>query len=205
MCIQQFSILLLCLTFSFLHTHTYVNPSSMNIIVCFCSPLALPNVLSSCVRCVEACIKYITSEAYIFTALFGKGLCESVHSTLAFLGANAARVLVLSGIGNAIVFIAKIFVVGMTGTSTYAILVYTKPYSETVSNPWLPLMISCCVAYMVTCLFMAVFARTVDTLLVCFVADERMQQKYNIPSRKPDLSKGINEHAPPPSEEIAYS
>merc|ERR1711871_623449 len=104
-----------------------------------------------CVRCVEACIKYITSEAYIFTALFGKGLCESV------------------------------------------------------SNPWLPLIISCCVAYMVTCLFMAVFARTVDTLLVCFVADERMQKNYGTPSRKPDLSKGINEHAPPPAEEITFT
>ena len=52
-----------------------------------------------------------SSEAYIFTALFGKGLCSSVHSTFAFLGANAARVIVLSGIGNAIVFVAKLFVV----------------------------------------------------------------------------------------------
>ena len=154
-------------------------------------------------RCVEACIKYITSEAYIFTALFGKGLCSSVHSTFAFLGANAARVLVLSGIGNAIVFIAKIFVVGMTGMSTYAVLIYTKPYSETVSNPWLPLIVACCVAYMVCRLFMAVFARTIDTLLVCFVADEHMQKTHGTSSRKPDFAKGINEHAPP-EEEVKF-
>jgi len=151
-----------------------------------------------CVRCVEACIKYITSEAYIFTALFGKGLCSSVHSTFAFLGANAARVIVLSGIGNAIVFVAKLFVVGMTGMSTYAVLIYTKPYSETVSNPWLPLIVACCIAFMVCRLFMAVFARTVDTLLVCFVADEHMQEKHGTTPRKPDFAKGVNDHAPPP-------
>lgn len=154
-----------------------------------------------CVRCVEHCIKFITSEAYIFTALFGRGLCPSVKSTFAFLAANGARKLVLSGIGNAVVFISKLFVVGMTGVSTYALLIYTKPWSVTVQNPWLPLVIACSIGYLVCRLFMAVFARTLDTLLVCFVADEEMQRKHGSQLRQKSLADSIKKDCPSEVEE----
>ena len=62
--------------------------------------------------------------------------------------------------------------------STYAVLIYVQPYATTVGNVWIPLFIAMVISYVVVNLFMAVFARTLDTLLVCYVAEESMAHRH---------------------------
>ena len=49
-------------------------------------------IAQCCAHCFEKCVKFITSEAYVFCALFGTGLCPSVGKTFAFIGANMGRI-----------------------------------------------------------------------------------------------------------------
>lgn len=170
--------------------HKARKESGNNIVVrCACC------IAQCCVRCFERCVKFITSESYVFTALFGTALCPSVGKTFAFIGANLGRVSILTAIGNMIVFIGKIFVMGLTSMSTYAVLVYTQPYATTVGNVWLPLIVSMMISYVVVNLFMAVFARTLDTLLICFVAEESMAKRdKGYKKKQPGMSNEIHEH-----------
>ena len=98
--------------------------------------------------------------------------------TFAFIGANMGRIGILTAVGHMIVFIGKIFVMGFTMMSTYAVLIYVQPYATTVGNVWIPLFIAMVISYVVVNLFMAVFARTLDTLLVCYVAEESMAHRH---------------------------
>jgi hypothetical protein len=67
--------------------HKARKESGQNIVVrCLCC------IAQCCVRCFEKCVKFITSEAYVFTALFGTSLCPSVGKTFAFIGANMGRI-----------------------------------------------------------------------------------------------------------------
>ena len=92
-----------------------------------------------------------------------------------------------------IVFIGKIFVMGLTLMSTYALLIYTQPYATTVGNVWLPLIIAGMISYIVVNLFMAVFARTLDTLLICYVAEESMVARHGgaYTPKQPGMSNEI--------------
>jgi hypothetical protein len=67
--------------------HKARKESGQNIVVrCLCC------IAQCCVRCFEKCVKFITSEAYVFTALFVTSLCPSVGKTFAFIGANMGRI-----------------------------------------------------------------------------------------------------------------
>jgi len=168
--------------------HKAVKESKGNILVrCACC------IAQCCARCFEKCVKFITSEAYVFTALFGTALCPSVGKTFAFIGANMGRIGVLTVIGSMIVFVGKIFVMGFTMMATYAVLIYAQPYATTVGNVWLPLIISMMISYIVVNLFMAVFARTLDTLLICFVAEESIIARHGNAwkPKQPGMTKEI--------------
>ena len=98
-------------------------------------------------------------------------------------------------VGNMIVLIGKIFVMSLTCAATYALMVYTEPYATTVNNVWLPLGIAMIISYVVVNLFMAVFARTLDTLLICFVAEEDMIARHgsSYNPKQPGMSKAIKQ------------
>jgi len=168
--------------------HKARKESGNNVVVRFFCCIA-----QCCVRCFEKCVKWITSEAYVFTALFGTSLCVSVGKTFAFIGANLGRIGILTMVGNMIVFVGKIFVMGCTCAATYALLVYTQPYATTVNNVWLPLGIAMIISYVVVNLFMAVFARTLDTLLICYVAEESMAHRHGgaYKRKQPGMSNAI--------------
>ena len=169
--------------------HKARKESGNNIMVRFACCIA-----QCCVRCFECIVKFITAEAYVFTALFGTNLCTSVGKTFAFIGANLGRVGILTMVGNMIVFIGKIFVMGLTMMSTYAVLVYTQPFSTTVGNVWLPLIVAMMISYVVVNLFMAVFARTLDTLLICFVAEESMSKRMGgYKKKQPGMGNAITQ------------
>jgi len=149
------------------------------IVACFCC------ILLCCVKCVERCMKYVTNQAYIFTAIFGTPLCTSVHSTMAFVGANFGRVVVLQYLGDAVSFIGKLFVVGMTSWITYLLMVNSDPWKDTIDFPITVMVCAMFLAYFLAIIFVSVFGRMIDTLLVAFVADEKMSQRHGTQMKAP--------------------
>jgi len=135
-------------------------------------------MLLCCVKCVERCMKYITNQAYIFTALFGTNLCSSVQSTMAFIGANFGRVVVLQYLGDAVAFIGKLFVMGMSSWITYLIMTSSEPWKNSIDFPITVMLCAILLSYFMAIIFVSVFGRMIDTLLVSYVADEKMSKRH---------------------------
>merc|ERR1712167_105994 len=71
---------------------------------------AITCMLRCCACMMERCIKYCTSQAYIFTAIFGAPLCAAASKFIQFAAANPARIAAVHGLGGIILFLGKVFI-----------------------------------------------------------------------------------------------
>ena len=125
---------------------------------------------------MERCIKYCTSQAYIFTAIFGAPLCAAASKFIQFAAANPARIAAVHGLGGIILFLGKVFIVACAAASSYCIMIYVDPWNSEVKTMYIPLLLVTVLSYFVASVFMQVYSSTMDTIIMCFIADEQMSK-----------------------------
>ena len=74
-----------------------------------------------CFWCLEKFMKFLNRNAYIMCAVSGKNFCSSAKDAFFLLLRNVARLAVLTGVTNSLMFLSKIVVVGLCAALSYII------------------------------------------------------------------------------------
>lgn len=99
---------------------------------------------------------------------------------------NLAYIGILANIGSIVRLLGMLVIT--IGTVMIGYLLLNAMYEEgEISSPFVIYFVVFCIGYVVSALFMAVFAMAVDTTLQCFVADKELSRDRS----------GENNHTPP--------
>ena len=78
-------------------------------------------VCKCCFWCLEKFMKFLNRNAYIMCAVSGNNFCTSAKDAFFLLLRNAARLAVLTGVVNFLMFLSKIVVVGLCAALSYVV------------------------------------------------------------------------------------
>lgn len=139
-----------------------------------------------CLYCFEKCLAYLTRNAFIEIAIYGCNFCTGGQQAFKMLATNVLRVAAINSVGDFVLFLGKVFVVGVT------ILIGTKwiEMKEGVQHMWVPLTLVGIFAFLVSHCFMTVYEMAIDTIFLCFCEDCEINDGI---SRPYFMSKGLME------------
>jgi choline transporter-like protein 2/4/5 len=107
----------------------------------------------------------------------GTSYCTSAGRAFTLVVTNILRVAVVNTVGDALIFLAKLTVVGGCGVSAFflsGIKYHTSPleYPDSyLSSPMVPVIGTALCAYFIATLFFHVYEMAVDTILLSFCDD----------------------------------
>jgi len=116
-----------------------------------------------CVGCVEGVIKYITKYAYIYIAIYGDNFCTSGKNVHNLMSRNAFTLVIGDMITGWVLFIGKLFGVGICVLVTAAL---GGGHLSTLS-----LVIVAVGSYVIFHLYSIVIHMALDTVFVCYLED----------------------------------
>ncbi|XP_072031971.1 choline transporter-like protein 1 isoform X2 [Amphiura filiformis] len=128
--------------------------------------------LSCCLYCLEKFLKYINENAYIIIAIEGGGFCNSARKALIILLSNSLRVAAINCVGDFVLFLGKLTVVALTAVSGLLIMGFQD--DPRLIFYAIPVGIGSIFAYIFASCFLSVYEMAVDTLLLCFCEDTRI-------------------------------
>lgn len=115
----------------------------------------------SCLRCFMECyerfIKYLSKNTYIHIALTGHDFCTASKEAYHLIHRNAQKYSMVSGFGQVINFIGKVFISCFTTFICYVIIISSSYYSENLFSPLFPTIGCLIVSYIVGNLFMSLY------------------------------------------------
>lgn len=130
-----------------------------------------------CMWCLEKVVKFINRNAYIIMAVKGTSYCTSAGRAVGLILSNALRLVAVTVVGDSLVFLGKLCVVGGCGVVAF-FLADSALYSDPVNNPdtflsspVAPIVLTVIVAYVCASVFFQVYEMAVDTILLCFCED----------------------------------
>lgn len=108
-----------------------------------------------CLWCMEKCLKFLNRNAYIEIAIYGFSFCKAARTAFSLLLRNALRVAVINSVGDFVIFLSRLVIVGLTGT---AALIWFRELSKTdVEYPAVPVIIVCICAFIISGIFMSIY------------------------------------------------
>lgn len=125
-----------------------------------------------CLWCIECCLKFISKNAYIQTAIHGTNFCTSCKNAFFLLARNILRIGALYVVSGVLLILGRVFVVVGASAASYYYL--TGGYSDKVHGYIAPMVFVIFIAYFTAAMFMDVFQMAADTLIMCFIADEEI-------------------------------
>jgi choline transporter-like protein 2/4/5 len=109
------------------------------------------------------------------TAVQGTSFCKSCGDGFALLTRNALRIGILAFIGEFAVIVGKLFIAAFTTMVAYYLMVETTATSVfRTDQPLIPAVLIFIASWIIGSLFMQVYSQTINTLMICFIIDEEM-------------------------------
>lgn len=156
------------------------------------------NKLAQCLLCccqccfsmMECCLKFISKNAYIQTAIFSTAFCKSCRKAFFLILRNAARIAAINYVSGAVLIIGKLFIASVVTLFSYYLIV--ENIQDDLNSTTGPTVIIFLISYWISDMFMDVYDMAINTVLHCFIADEEMftDQVY----ADSDLKSYIDEH-----------
>jgi hypothetical protein len=152
------------------------------------------SVVACLLWCIEKCMKFLNKNAYIQTAIYGYSFCKSARRAFFLLIRNILRVSAVNIMATFILLLGKVsrcncipcfdnlsspnhllqfFIVSATVLLAYLAIAYTTSSSD-VTGIISPLIFIAVLAYSVSGVFTEIFGMGIETILLCFIADEEM-------------------------------
>eukprot|EP00929_Paragymnodinium_shiwhaense_P003806 TRINITY_DN10446_c0_g1_i3.p1 TRINITY_DN10446_c0_g1~~TRINITY_DN10446_c0_g1_i3.p1 ORF type:complete len:932 (+),score=213.90 TRINITY_DN10446_c0_g1_i3:88-2883(+) len=154
-------------------------------------------VMQCCMWCLEKCLKFLNSQAYIQVALMGTNFCTSARAAFSLILRNFLRFGVVMSVGWVVEWVGYCFITLVTALVGYLLLKQMHPEAA----PVMPVIVFVAIGYIVGRLFMALFNMAVNTCLQCFVITEEMGGEPAGEPFVPGPLRGIiGACAPPPKE-----
>eukprot|EP01029_Cantina_marsupialis_P022930 TRINITY_DN5644_c0_g1_i1.p1 TRINITY_DN5644_c0_g1~~TRINITY_DN5644_c0_g1_i1.p1 ORF type:complete len:786 (-),score=258.57 TRINITY_DN5644_c0_g1_i1:291-2648(-) len=144
-------------------------------------PLALKSafkIIRCCLWCLEKVLKFINKNAYIVIAIDGSSFCGAVKEAMSLIMSNIVQMALVNALSETIMFLGKIFITCACGLGAYFVIKQDAEYEDggeyEVSSTWLPVLVTMFLAYFVACGFFYVYDMTVDTILLCYCKDRKL-------------------------------
>lgn len=136
-------------------------------------------ITSCCLKCLENCAKYLTKNAYIYSAVKGTNFCWSAYKSFILLWNNLMR-FGATGISSALVMLfGKVFIMMLSVVVGYNLLnMFYSDASKVAYISDVGQFVCCvvilCFSYVVAEVFFSVYDIATDTILIsyCFDIDQ---------------------------------
>ncbi|CAB4032448.1 Choline transporter 4, partial [Paramuricea clavata] len=129
--------------------------------------------MKCCMWCLEKCLRFLNKNAYIGIAIYGKNFCKAAKDAFFLLLRNALRVAAVNGVTAFLLFIGKLFVVGIIGVGSF--FWFDRFVNEVedvqLSYSVVPIVICIIGAWVVAAIFFDVYDMAIDTIFFCFLED----------------------------------
>ncbi len=130
-------------------------------------------MIGCCLWCLEKILKFINKNAYIITAIYGYGFCSASRKAFWLLLRNILRVSAVGIVSTLLLLIGRIFIPLATTVLCYFAIGYGMS-SHNVSGIIAPLVFVFFLSYWITSMFLEIYGMGIETILLCFIADEEM-------------------------------
>lgn len=164
------------------------NSTCVKAVYCMCS---------CCFYCLERCMKFINSNAYILVTLTKQGFCSSASQAFGLILSNLARVGALAAIATSFAFLGKLFIACSATALAYFVFTSAEPYNDPTSvdyvAPFVPCLIIFVFSYAVGMIMMTVYHTTVDAMLFSYMYAESHPHALDEQARQ--VMASINEDA----------
>ncbi|ETW09874.1 hypothetical protein H310_00321 [Aphanomyces invadans] len=137
-----------------------------------------------CLWCFEKCMKFLNKNAYIMVAMKGTSFCSAMKESFGLILANAARVATVSIVSMFLILLGKIFITSFSCMMLFLFL--SHPPSglpsfftdnlDNLSSPVFPLLVCGLLSYTIASFFLDVYETAIDTILLCFCEDCKVNQ-----------------------------
>lgn len=155
-------------------------------------------VMKSYLWCLEKCLKAISKNAFIWSAMYGHSFCHSAIESFKLVLNNFTYVAILSSMSFVVSLLGKVSVTALCTLVAFAWLEFDKGFQyggdRALNSIWLPLLLSTFLAYFIASCFFYVYDMVIDTMMMCFIRDMDLVEKKLLDELKmnrlnPALSK----------------
>ena len=116
-------------------------------------------------------MKFLNKNAYIQTAIYGYGFCHAAKQAFGLIMRNILRVAAVNMVADFILFLGRLFIPVVTTLIAYLALAYG---GGDMSGLILPLIFVFLLSYFIGCMYSEIFGMSIETILICYIADEEM-------------------------------
>uniref|UniRef100_A0A914XSY3 Choline transporter-like protein n=1 Tax=Plectus sambesii TaxID=2011161 RepID=A0A914XSY3_9BILA len=131
--------------------------------------------LKCCFWCLEKFLRFLTRNAYIMIAIYGKNFCTSASDSFMLLARNIVRVVVLDKVTDFLLFLGKFGItIGMGILSFYYFSgkwIIHGFLTISLNYYFVPVAIVIIGTYFICDAFFDVYEMAVDTTFLCFLED----------------------------------
>jgi hypothetical protein len=135
------------------------------------------NCLRCCLQCLERIIEFLNRNAYIQIAITGKNFCSASSDAFSLIASNPIRYAIVGGVGQILMFLGKIVIAGLTTFLFYLLITFVQEIHANVQEPIYLLILVFIAAYAIGVVFMAVYSIAMETIMACFIIDEKTHKK----------------------------
>jgi hypothetical protein len=130
-------------------------------------------MLRCCLACLEKCIRFLSKQSYIYTAIKGNGFCFSAVRSYTLMFNNLLRFGATNSITAILMILGKAMVCLFSMMFGYAWVNYSPTFNDRTKDTYVTssLFISICIlmlAYLVAEAFFNIFHVAIDTSLLCY-------------------------------------
>jgi choline transporter-like protein 2/4/5 len=133
-------------------------------------------LVQCCLWCLEKCVKFISKNAYIYTALKGTSFCWSAFKSFFLILNNLAGFGITSLLTLLLLLMGKLAVVIVSCYFCYLWLNYDPVLSVKVASDIMPVIATGLIAFFVSNAFFEIVANTMDTVLLNYCVDLQRQE-----------------------------
>jgi len=127
------------------------------------------STLGCCVDCADCCLDKISTNALVWTSIWGDSFLVACCSSFELIWRNLSKVAAITLTQGFLVILGKAMVsLAATGASTMLIHHF---YGDQISSIIMPAVVLFVLSFMVATLFMSVFQTTIDCIFFCYLVD----------------------------------
>lgn len=131
-----------------------------------------------CLWCLEKCLKFLSKNAYIMIAMKGKGFCSAAKDAFFTILANIAQVGTVAAISGILLLLAKVLIAVGCSILVFFAIDQNEEFgvggTQELASPVIPILLTAILSWFVASTFMGVYEMAIDTILICFCEDKKI-------------------------------
>jgi len=121
--------------------------------------------------CLEKCIRFVSRQAYIQTALVGHNFLKAARIAFELIANNIGSMATVSLVGEFIIVIGQCFATVGAGAAAY--YYFSHYMADELHGVVVPTLVVALLAFGTSMMFTSVMGLTIDTILQCFLYDQQ--------------------------------